>query len=220
MKSVGIPIPTLRRLPLYYQQLLSAYERGEEFISSVELGEATGCAAEQVRKDLSFLAGQGKSRVGYRTKKLAGIIEDYLGMEMEKRAILVGVGNLGRAIALYPGFSQYGLSIVGIFDNDPGLFGQSVGSLSIQPITELPEFICENNIKVAIITTPPKAAQSVATEITKCGIRAIWNFSMAHLHVPKEVMVRNVDLSLELAVISHYINHIQISEKNKQTLEN
>jgi redox-sensing transcriptional repressor len=122
----------------------------------VELGDATGCAAEQVRKDISFLAGQGKSRVGYKTKKLAEIIEDYLGMEIEKRAILVGVGNLGRAIALYPGFSQYGLSIVGIFDNDPNLFGQPVGNLIIQPTVELPEFICKNNIKVGIITTPLK----------------------------------------------------------------
>jgi len=206
MKSIGIPIPTLRRLPLYYQQLLNAYQRGENFISSVELGKATGSAPEQVRKDLSFLAGQGKSRVGYETKKLAAIIEDYLGLMNDKEAVLVGAGNLGRALSLYPGFGQFGLKIVVLFDNDPSKIGVKVGELQVLPIDKMPNLVERMKIRIGIITTPPSGAQAVADAMVKSGIKAIWNFSTLHLHVPEDVMVRNVDLSLELAVISHYIN--------------
>jgi len=215
MKSIGIPIPTLRRLPVYYQQLLAAYERGEEFISSVELGEAAGSAPEQVRKDLSFLAGQGKSRVGYKTRKLAGIIEEYLGMVREKEAVLVGVGNLGRAIALYPGFAQYGLHIVGLFDNNSDCIGKRIGNLIVQPVDQMPLFVENANIRIGILTTPPAAALHVSEEMIKSGIKAIWNFSMAHLRAPADIMVRNVDLSLELAVISHFVNSLEpVDEKN------
>lgn len=216
MKSTGVPIPTLRRLPLYYQQLLDAQRRGENFISSVELGNATGSAAEQVRKDLSFLAGQGKSRVGYETKKLAAIIEDYLGLLNNKEAVLVGAGNLGRALALYPGFAQFGLKIVVLFDNDPDKFGKKVGNLQVLPVEDMPQLVESKKIQIGIITTPPGGAQNVADTMVKSGIIAIWNFSTLHLQVPENVMVRNVDLSLELAVISHYISSHGL-EKNVTT---
>lgn len=210
MKSLGVPIPTLRRLPLYYQQLLKAYKSGEEFISSVELGKSTGSAPEQVRKDLSFLAGQGKSRIGYDTKKLAGIIEEYLGLMDDKKAVLVGAGNLGHALALYPGFAQYGFRIVVLFDNDPTKVNAQVGDLKILPVEKMTNLVSRMQILIGIITTPPQPAQQIAESMVAGGIRAIWNFSTAHLEVPSEVMVRNVDLSLEIAVISHYINGLSI----------
>lgn len=213
MKSIGIPIPTLRRFPLYYQHLLEASRQGKNFISSVELGKATGSAPEQVRKDLSFLAGQGKSRVGYETKKLAGIIEDYLGLQNNKQAVLVGVGNLGRALALYPGFAQFGLKIVGLYDNDPGKIGTNVGNLTVSPVDSMPDYLEHNHTCIGIITTSPTGAQEVAEKMVHSGIRAIWNFSTVQLHVPEEVMVRNVDLSLELAVISHYISSLGLHKK-------
>lgn len=213
MKSIGIPIPTLRRFPLYYQQLLEASRQGKNFISSVELGKATGSAPEQVRKDLSFLAGQGKSRVGYETKKLAAIIEDYLGLQNNKQAVLVGVGNLGRALALYPGFAQFGLKIVALYDNDPGKVGSTVGNLTVSPVASMPEFLEHNHTCIGIITTSPNGAQEVAERMVQSGIRAIWNFSTVHLQIPDEVMVRNVDLSLELAVISHYISSLGLHNK-------
>lgn len=213
MKSIGIPIPTLRRFPLYYQQLLEASRQGKNFISSVELGKATGSAPEQVRKDLSFLAGQGKSRVGYETKKLAGIIEDYLGLQNNKQAVLVGVGNLGRALALYPGFAQFGLKIVALYDNDPTKIGGKVGSLSVAPVEAMTDYLQNNHTCIGIITTSPNGAQEVADKMVQSGIRAIWNFSTVQLQVPEEVMVRNVDLSLELAVISHYISSLGLHKK-------
>lgn len=209
MKLSGIPIPTLRRLPVYYQQLLIVLGEGKKFISSEDLGKACGSAPEQVRKDLSILAGQGRSRVGYDIKDLANSIEEYLGLMNDKMAVLVGVGNLGKALALYQGFNQYGLRIEYLFDIDSKKIGQKVGSLQILPIDQLPELVKNLKIRIGIITTPPEAAQTVADAMVASDIQAIWNFSTLHLNVPKEVLVRDVDLSLELAVISHYISNLE-----------
>lgn len=209
MKPLGIPIPTLRRLPLYYQQLLLAGKNGKDFISSDELGKATGSAPEQVRKDLSFLTGQGKTRVGYDTKKLAKVIEDYLGLMENKEAVLVGAGNLGRALALYQGFAQYGFKIVAIFDSDPIKIGGLVGNLQVLPAAQLTDLIEKAKVHIGIITTPPSPAQEIANAMTAGGIKAIWNFSTAHLLVPDDVLALNVDLSLELAVLSRYVNSLE-----------
>ena len=209
MKPLGIPIPTLRRLPLYYQQLLLASKNGKDFISSDELGKTTGSAPEQVRKDLSFLTGQGKTRVGYNTKKLAKVIEDYLGLMENKEAVLVGAGNLGRALALYQGFAQYGFKIVSIFDSDPIKIGGIVGDLQVLPAAQLTDLIEKAKVHIGIITTPPSPAQEIANAMTAGGIKAIWNFSTAHLLVPDDVLALNVDLSLELAVLSRYLNSFE-----------
>jgi len=206
MKSFDIPIPTLKRLPLYYQHLLIARERGEKVMSSTDLGEAIGSAPEQVRKDLSFLSGQGKSRVGYDIDKLISIIETYLGLMLHKEAVIIGAGNLGHALALYPGFSQYGLKIIALFDNDAKKIGEKVGKLKVLHVDDLADYIKNQSIRIAILTTPPESARQIAPQLVNSGIKAIWNFSTAHLVVPEDVLVRNVDLSLELGVISHYIS--------------
>ena len=208
MKPTEISIPTLRRLPLYYQRLLDAVKNGEEFTSSSSLGRAAGATAEQVRKDLSYLAGQGRSRVGYESRKLAEIIADHLGLMNEKEAVLVGAGNLGRALALYPGFARYGLKIIALFDSDPKKVGDQIGNLQVQPATKMGDYIRLNKIRVGILTTPAEAANEVAQILVSSGIKAIWNFTVTRLLVPKEVMVRNVDLSPELAVISYFIKNI------------
>jgi AT-rich DNA-binding protein len=215
MKSLGVPIPTLRRLPLYYQQLLLANRNGKNFISSDELGKATGSAPEQVRKDLSFLTGQGKTRVGYDTQKLAAIIEEYLGLLADKEAVLVGAGNLGRALALYPGFAQYGLKITQLFDIDPKKIGGKVGSLPVYAFSQLTERVAQAGIRVGIITSPPHSAQEIADAMLAGGIKAIWNFSMAHIVVPEDVLVRNADLSLELGVISHFLSSLDRTSSDK-----
>lgn len=208
MKS---PIPTLRRYPLYYQFLLSVIKDGEETISSEELGQATGSAPEQVRKDLGYLEGQGRSHIGYSTRQLADAIVVRLGMVQEKPAVLVGVGNLGRAISLYPGFNQYGLRITHLFDINPNIIGSRVGDIEVMAADQMPCVVKVMKIRVGIITTPPSGAREIAKAMTENGIRAIWNFSTAHLHGPEGVMVRNVDLSTELAVISHFIAGLEKS---------
>jgi redox-sensing transcriptional repressor len=120
--------------------------------------------------------------------------------------VLVGAGNLGRALALYPGFAQYGLKITQLFDVAPQKIGHKVGDLPVYPFSQLTDRIQYSKIRVGIITSPPQAAQEITNAMLAGGIKAIWNFSMAHLIVPEGVLVRNADLSLELGVISHFLS--------------
>lgn len=213
MKPVGIPIPTLYRLPMYYHCLKAAIQEGEEFVSSVELGRVSGATPEQVRKDLGFLEGQGRSRVGYDARKLATTIEDYLGLMNDKEAVLVGAGNLGRALALYD-FSRFGFRIVVLFDKDPHKVGTKVGDLHVLPVEKMGNLVSRMRIRIGIVTTPPGSAQQVADEMVANGIKAIWNFSTLRLKVPADVMVRHVDLSSELVVISQYIKSLGLHNQD------
>ncbi len=213
MKPVSIPIPTMYRLPMYYHCLKAAIQEGEEFVSSIELGQVSGATPEQVRKDLGFLEGQGRSRVGYDARKLATTIEDYLGLMNDKEAVLVGAGNLGRALALYD-FSRLGLKIVILFDRDPQKIGTKVGDLHVLPVEKLGNLVRRMRIRIGIVTTPPGSAQQVADEMVANGIKAIWNFSTLRLKVPADVMVRNVDLSSELVIISQYIKSLELHNQD------
>lgn len=213
MKPVGIPIPTLYRLPIYYHCLMAAIQEGEEFVSSLELGQVAGANPEQVRKDLGFLEGQGRSRVGYDARKLAATIEDYLGLMNDKEAVLVGAGNLGRALAMYD-FTRYGLKIVVLFDKDPQKIGKKVGDLHVLSVQKLGNLAKRMGIRIGIITTPPGSAQEVADIMVANGIKAIWNFSTLRLKVPSDVMVRNVDLSSELVIISQYIKSLGLHNQD------
>jgi redox-sensing transcriptional repressor len=183
-------------------------QRGQEYVSSQELGDVSGGAPEQVRKDLSYLESQGRSRVGYHARRLATVIEDFLGLMNDKEAVLVGAGNLGRALSLYPDFSKYGLKIVVLFDNDPEKVGKKVGDKYVLPVEKMGNLVSRMGIRIGIITTPPSSAQEVADAMTANGIKAIWNFSTLRVKVPEDVMVRNVDLSLELVMISQYIKSL------------
>lgn len=211
--KTSIPIPTLRRYPLYYQHLLTAIGEGKRYISSEEMGKATGSAPEQVRKDISFLEGKGRSRVGYSTTKLIAEITASLGLAREKSAILVGVGNLGRAITLYPGFAQYGMRITHLFDNDLRVIGTKVRWMEVLPVDRIPYVLKTFKIPIGILTTPPDGAQALAELMAGNGVKAIWNFSTAHLQVPDDVMVRNEVLSLELAVILNYITSLDAEKE-------
>ncbi|MHB1357713.1 MAG: winged-helix domain-containing protein, partial [Anaerolineae bacterium] len=126
-RQPGIPLPSLKRLPIYYRLLSDALMAGCSNISSEELGVGAGVPGAQVRKDLSYLPECGRPGVGYSTRALATYLEEYLGLVNDKEAILVGAGNLGRALIFYPGFESYGLHISAVFDNDPGKLGQLIG---------------------------------------------------------------------------------------------
>lgn len=207
MQNPEIPLPSLRRLLIYYRHFKTASQAGLDYISSIELAWAADTTPEQVRKDFSFLPSQGRSRVGYPTQKFVAIIEDYLDLVNDKEAVLVGAGNLGQALALYPGFKQYGLRIVVLFDNDPDKIGTRVGDLRILPVENLVNLVDRMMIRIGIITTPADVAQKVADSMIRAGIKAIWNFSPARPKVPEDVLVRNMDLSSDLIVLSHYIQN-------------
>jgi redox-sensing transcriptional repressor len=209
--TISIPGPTLRRLPKYYRRLKRAIAENTTFLSSADLGASADVPPEQVRKDLSYLSEKGRSGVGYDVKALAGHLEEFLGLVNHKDAILVGAGNLGRALALFPGFQAYGLQIVVLFDNDPAKIGKKVGPLEVLPIGKMVSLVQRMNISLGIITTPPESAQEIAEKMIEAGIHAIWNFSPRRLNLPEDVAVKNEDLASELAVLSHKIERLKVN---------
>jgi redox-sensing transcriptional repressor len=201
-----IPLPSLRRLPVYYRRLQQAAEADIESISSAELARSAAVSEAQVRKDLSHLAFYGRSGVGYDVREMVAYLEEYLGLVNEKEAVLVGAGNLGRALASYSGFARYGLQILALFDSDPAKVGQAIGGGIVLPIKDLPEFARRMRVRMGILTVPAEVAQEVADAMVEGGIRVIWNFAPCILNVPVEVHVKNEDLGAELATLFHLLS--------------
>lgn len=204
-RSVLLPKPCLMRLPHYYRRLLQAMHGGQSIISSDELGEEAGVPAAQARKDLSYLGEFGRPGVGYDVHELAAHLEKVLGLNEPKKAILVGVGNLGRALACYPGFARYRLHIAAAFDIDPAKIGQRIGSIRVLSLEELEPFVRQNNVQMAILAVPAAQAQSITDRLSAAGILLIWNFAPVALRVPERVMVFNEDLAARLATLSFFL---------------
>ncbi len=205
-----IPRPSLRRLPIYYRRLRQALAEGVEYLSSDDLGQSAGVPGAQVRKDLSYLAEFGRAGVGYPVAALAAHLEDYLGLLNDKEAVLVGVGNLGRALALYPGFRSYGLQIIALFDSDPAKWGELEDGRQVFPVDKLTDLARRLQVQIGIITVPDCAAQAIADAMIEGGIRVIWNFAPCRLRVPEHVFVKNEDLAAELATLSHHITQEKV----------
>jgi redox-sensing transcriptional repressor len=186
---------------------MRAIEQGEEVISSDELGAAAGVPAAQVRKDLNYLGGLGRAGIGYEVRGLAEVLREFLGLSHRQRAIVVGAGNLGRALAAYPGFELYGLQIVALFDIDPAKIGTSIAGKAVCPLDELAGEVLRRDVHMGIITVPADQAQAVADLMVKAGIQVIWNFAPQRLQVPTEVLLENEDLAARVARMSYYITH-------------
>ncbi|HTO23368.1 MAG TPA: redox-sensing transcriptional repressor Rex [Spirochaetia bacterium] len=200
-----IPEQTLRRIPLYHQILAEMQVRGEAYVSSRHLAQFFRIDDTQVRKDVSLIGYKGKPKAGYSILGLKKAIEEFLGINYENTAILVGAGRLGSALSQYPGLAEYGLKLVAIFDNDPARTGTVLGTFTILPMESLQRVVRSFDVGIAIICVPKDAAQSVAGRIVSLGIKAIWNFSPTQLTVPSEVIVRNENIALGLAILSHYL---------------
>ena len=202
----GIPLPSLRRLPFYYRRLVEALDEGAMVVSSEELGASAGVTGAQVRRDLSYIDEEGRPGIGYAARALASRLEEFLGLVNDKEAVLVGAGNLGRALASYTGFARYGLHIVALFDADPAKIDMPVGEHKVMPMAKLTDLVSRLHIQMGIITVPACAAQSVADAMVTAGIRIIWNFAPCRLVLPDSVLVKNEDLAAELATLSHHIS--------------
>ncbi len=211
--SIGIPRPSLARLPVYYRRLLRALDDGEQVVSSQSLGDAAGVPAAQVRKDLSHLGELGRAGVGYDARRLAATLQDFLGLANDKEAVVVGAGNLGRALAAYPGFERYGLRIVALFDNDPRLIGMTIAERQVFPLEKLGNLVGRLHIRMGIITVPAEHAQAVADLMVAAGIEVIWNFAPRRLDVPDHVLLENEDLAARLATLSYFITRKKLSEQ-------
>jgi redox-sensing transcriptional repressor len=199
-----IPEATVARLPLYYRALLEAGEHEVATISSERLAELAGVNAAKVRKDLSYLGSYGTRGVGYDVEYLLHEISRELGLTRDWPVAIVGIGNLGRALANYRGFGARGFRIEALVDADHELVGKEVGDLIIEPIAELTKIVEDRKITIGMIATPAPVAQEVADQLVAAGVRSILNFAPAVLTVPSGVSIRKVDLAIELQILSFY----------------
>ena len=159
----------------------------------------------QVRKDVSIIGYRGKPKSGYSVSGLKSAIGEYLGINYQNTAILIGAGKLGSALAEYPGFEEYGLKIAAIFDNSPDRVGQVIGDFTILSINSLSRVVKSRSIGIAIITVPKQAAQEVCDKVVALGIKAIWTFAPTRLEIPEDVVIRSENLAVGAAMLSHYL---------------
>lgn len=200
----AIPDATVARLPLYLRALYELHDQGDETVSSDGLAQAAGVNSAQVRKDLSYLGSHGVRGVGYAVGDLLDHIAAVLGLNRDWRVLLVGVGNLGRALASYGGFRERGFKIAALVDADPGKVGRSVGDHQVEPLEDLDTVVAREDVSIAVLAVPADAAQTVADRLVTAGVTAILNFAPAHLEVPAHITVRKVDLSTELQILAYH----------------
>jgi redox-sensing transcriptional repressor len=221
LESAQHPIPeqTLRRIPLYHQILAEMQARSEAYVSSRHLAQFFRIDDTQVRKDVSLIGYKGKPKAGYSILGLKEAIEEFLGINYENTAILIGAGRLGSALSQYPGLAEYGLRLVAIFDNDPVRTGTVLGTFTILPMESLQRVVRSFDVGIAIICVPKDAAQGVAGRIVSLGIKAIWNFSPTQLTVPADVIVRHENIALGLAILSHYLKRRKKEDSSASAAE-
>ncbi len=200
-----IPEATVQRLPVYLRSLVQlAEERSTTTISSEQLAEMAGVNAAKVRKDLSYLGSYGTRGVGYDVEYLLFQMSRALGLTHDWPVVIVGMGNLGQALANYGGFGDRGFPVAALVDADRAKVGQDVGGIAIRHIDDLPEIVAELQISIGIIATPAAVAQEVADRLVTAGVASVLNFAPAVIAVPDEVSLRKVDLAVELQILSFY----------------
>lgn len=199
-----IPEATVARLPLYLRSLFEVADAKVSTISSERLAELAGVNAAKVRKDLSYLGSYGTRGVGYDVEFLLYQISRELGLTQDWPVVIVGVGNLGHALANYRGFQARGFRVVGLVDADPARVGEQIGDLTVRHLDDLDALAAETRPAIGIIATPAAVAQDVADRLVAAGVSSILNFAPAVLAVPAQVSVRKVDLSIELQILSFY----------------
>jgi redox-sensing transcriptional repressor len=195
---------TVARLPLYLRALDEIAGERTSTISSEVLAARAGVNAPQVRKDLSHLGSYGTRGVGYDVAYLLREINRQLGLQEDRRVAIVGAGNLGRALASYGGFPARGFQVVAAFDADPGKVGGRLGSTIVSPAAHMAEVIRDEKVAIAVITTPAAVAQGVADTAVAAGVGSILNFAPTTIAVPDHVALRQVDLGIELQILSFY----------------
>jgi redox-sensing transcriptional repressor len=199
-----LPEATVARLPEYLRALHHLADTGHDTVSSEGLANAAGVNSAKLRKDLSHLGSYGTRGVGYDIAPLIGQIEYVLGLTSRRAVALVGVGNLGHALANYGGFSSRGFRIAALFDADRSRVGERINGLAVQHVSEIPATVKAESISIAVLATPASAAQTVADQLIEAGVTSILNFAPCVLSVPDRVDVRKVDLAIELQILSFH----------------
>ena len=203
MKS-DISVASLQRLPVYLNYL-KTLDGAESYISSCAIARALNMGEVLVRKDLAFTSAQGRTRVGYKLGELITALEEYLGCNDKKNAVIIGAGGLGSALLAYGGFGNYGIELVAAFDNDPEKSGRDIAGKPVLGMEELARGVEEYAVKLAVICVPAAYAQGVADLLAECGVKKILNFAPALLTVPEGFIVRNIDVAANLAILSSMV---------------
>lgn len=211
----GVPQPTIERLVIYYRYLkkLAAHD-DDKVISSLDLGHSVGVSAAQVRKDLSYFGEFGCKGVGYNVSNLKKSLEQILGFNRNWPIVLVGAGNIGRALVNYPGFKVMGLNIIAIFDCDLDKIGNRVGGLIVKSNKEIERVIKDKGVELAIIAVPVDEAQGVAEKLVKAGIKAIWNIAPVTLKLPDNVLVYYEDLASSLVTLTYRLSQKRLKARS------
>jgi redox-sensing transcriptional repressor len=196
-----------RRLPHYHQILVAIEGLGRRFVSSKELSQILEINETLVRKDMADLKIRGRQNQGYEISALKKTIEEFLGLQEVTEALIVGAGHLGKALAQYPGFEQYGLKIVGVMDNDPNKVGAYVGNHEVGSVFRLASAIERRKIRLIILCVPRQSAQEVTDIAVRAGVRAIWNFTPQELKVPEGVRVRNEQIIAGFMTLSYFLKN-------------
>jgi redox-sensing transcriptional repressor len=200
----GIPEATIARLPVYLRALVSLTEQGVATCSSQQLAEAAGVNSAKLRKDLSYLGSYGTRGVGYDVEYLRYQIAREIGVTQDLPVVIVGIGNLGHALANYSGFSTRGFRIVALLDVDPARWAEPVGPLRVRSVDELEAVVREESVVIGVIATPASEAQEVCARLVSAGVTSVLNFAPTVLSVPDGVDVRKVDLSIELQILAYH----------------
>ena len=209
MVKNSISKAVIGRLPRYYRYLGEIMESGVERISSGELSKKMNVTASQIRQDLNNFGGFGQQGYGYNVKYLYVEIGKILGVDKQHNMIIIGAGNLGRALANYANFEKRGFVLIGLFDKNPDLIGKEVRGVAVQSMDNLEEFAKENKIDIATLAIPKAEAVKVAEKLAECGVRAIWNFAHTDLNLPKNIVVENVHLSESLMQLSYNLTRTE-----------
>lgn len=199
-----VPDATVARLPLYLRALLNLQEQEVTTVSSGDLSQAAGVNPAKLRKDLSHLGSYGTRGVGYPVAELVEAISGALGLTGERGMAIVGLGNLGRALAAYGGFGDRGFRIAALLDADAELVGDRVDGRIVEDVAGLEDIVRDRRVTMAVLATPASAAQAVVDRLVAAGVTAVLNFAPAHVEVPDHVTLRRVDLSVELQILSFY----------------
>lgn len=198
---------TISRLSKYYRTLGRLIDKKVKTVSSDEIAEIDGVTSAQVRKDLSFFGTFGKRGLGYNTVDLKNNIGTILGLYKKWNVALVGIGNIGRALVDYQEFKKQGFVIKLLLDNDEDKIGEIVGGLEIKSFSNAVEHLEEDKIQIAIVAVPANVAQGVVNSLTESGVKAILNFAPLSLKVPKGVMIKNENMSIELEALSYFLTN-------------
>ncbi|MGN0772013.1 MAG: redox-sensing transcriptional repressor Rex [Christensenellales bacterium] len=201
MEKKTISEAVVKRLPKYYRAVRNLYDQNVTKISSSALAQMLGITASQVRQDFCNFGGFGQQGYGYDVAKLKQELATIMGLNCDYNVVIIGAGNIGRALGGYQGFEKYGFKVTAMFDSNPVI--DNVGGIKVYNMSQFDNYVANNKTDMAVIATPKSAAQSVADKIISCGIKSIWNFAPIDLDVPDDVSTENISMSESLLVLSY-----------------